>query len=89
MRINIPFLKVEGWDGKKHRCYLKITFEHTQMEDMLKAMEDRKRESDVIEENKEKKKIRSGLRKCRGHKFPKIPTYVDGICSICHGHIDN
>ena len=38
MKIYLPW-KIIGWDGRKHRSKLEITYTHTQQEELRRASE--------------------------------------------------
>lgn len=86
MRIKLPFKKL-SYDGRRHQVVLDISLDTTQNEEMYEEMEKRKAKKAVPESKKFAKRMSSGgVKKCPGHKPPKIPIYDEqGKCSICGG----
>jgi hypothetical protein len=87
MRIPLPWPK-KGFDGEWYWAKLEIFYMSTQNEILNKR-------ADEIAKAKRKegmtnflKQLKSkSLRKCRGHKKDKTPTYNEqGQCSICGGY---
>ena len=85
IKIYLPW-KILGPDGDFHQATLEITYDHTQTEEtfaLAKKFDEERRQ------NKQKelaKKIRSGLRRCPGHRGTVSPPRVSQ-CTICGGWV--
>ncbi len=79
--------KIKGSDGKLYNEILTIELGHDQIEQTLKRSREFQEKKQEHKKNSHKKRAKGGLRKCKGHKYPKTPTYSDeGQCSICGGY---
>lgn len=85
MRIYLPW-KIKGYDNKKHYAFISIEYGHVQHMKSFLYQQIKEKILKEIEEDNKKKKNKGSLRKCPGHKNPKTPVYVDGVCSICGGY---
>jgi hypothetical protein len=90
MKILLPWKK-KGFDGEWYWAKLTIDYSTTQTDELMecakKSNEENRLKDIELKEKELQKNIKSGLRKCPGHKSDKFAKYdVNGKCSICQGY---
>lgn len=86
IKIYLPW-RVEGHDGHPHQATLEVDYSNTQIEETFESGRNYRTKEREIEERTFIKKVKSGLRRCPGHKGVMTPLANGTQCSRCGGWV--